>query len=97
MLRGLYFYLYWIILFFCIYNYFINRRHLLCILLRLEFFILIIYYILCLRLVFYRNEFFMRFYYLTIIVCEGGLGLSLLVSLIHSHGNELVNSFILNI
>nr|YP_004021099.1 NADH dehydrogenase subunit 4L [Ammothea carolinensis]ACY00258.1 NADH dehydrogenase subunit 4L [Ammothea carolinensis] len=89
--------MYMYIIIFCMFNYFYMNKHLLCLLLSLEFFMLLVYFLINFILMNMSNEFYMGLYYLTISVCEGGLGLSLLVMLIRSHGNEMINSFIMNI
>lgn len=65
-----------------------NRKHLLIILLRLEFIVLIIYILLVLYLNIMIYELSFRIFFLTISVCEGALGLSILVSMIRTHGND---------
>lgn len=71
----------------------IHRNHFLIILLRLEIIVVILYFIL--YIYFYRifNELFFLMIYLTIRVCEGVLGLSVLVSMVRVHGNDYVISF----
>lgn len=71
----------------------LNRKHFLLILLRLEFIVLSLYFIIFLYLNFYSYELYFRIIFLIIRVCEGALGLSILVSLIRSHGNDYVQSF----
>lgn len=70
-----------------------NRKHLLSILLSLEFIVLILFFLLFiyLNLISYENYF--RIIFLTFSVCEGALGLSILVSIIRTHGNDYFQSF----
>nr|AFK30668.1 NADH dehydrogenase subunit 4L [Drosophila albomicans] len=70
-----------------------NRKHLLSMLLSLEFIVLILFFMLFiyLNLMNYENYFSMMF--LTFSVCEGALGLSILVSMIRTHGNDYFQSF----
>nr|WDA94006.1 NADH dehydrogenase subunit 4L [Apotropina sp.] len=70
-----------------------SRKHLLSMLLSLEFIVLILFFLLFiyLNLLGYENYFSMMF--LTFSVCEGALGLSILVSLIRTHGNDNFMSF----
>lgn len=82
-------------LFFClfiyiggIYIYSSKRKHLLLILLRLEFIVLSLYFLIFFYLCLYDFEYFFSLIFLTFRVCEGVLGLSLLVSLIRTHGND---------
>nr|YP_010043669.1 NADH dehydrogenase subunit 4L [Tinda javana]QPD06990.1 NADH dehydrogenase subunit 4L [Tinda javana] len=42
---------------------------------------------------YFYNEMYFSMMFLTFSVCEGTLGLSLLVSMIRSHGNDYFNSF----
>lgn len=71
----------------------LKRKHLLLMLLSLEFIVLSVYLILFIYLRGIGNEFFFRMIFLTFRVCEGVLGLSILVSLIRSHGNDYFQSF----
>nr|QVM79214.1 NADH dehydrogenase subunit 4L [Pyrrhidium sanguineum] len=69
-----------------------NRKHLLLMLLSLEFITLSLYLIIFL----YENnlsyEYFFSMIFLTFSVCEGSLGLAMLVSMIRSCGNDYVIS-----
>nr|AMH85626.1 NADH dehydrogenase subunit 4L [Drosophila mediopunctata] len=67
-----------------------NRKHLLSMLLSLEFIVLILFFMLFIYLNM-LNYFSMMF--LTFSVCEGALGLSILVSMIRTHGNDYFQSF----
>nr|AML26341.1 NADH dehydrogenase subunit 4L [Hydrophilidae sp. BMNH 1274338] len=71
----------------------INRKHLLLLLLNLEFIVLSLYMNLFLFLSIFSYEFYFSMIFLTISVCEGALGLSILVSLVRSHGNDYFQSF----
>nr|AFK30474.1 NADH dehydrogenase subunit 4L [Drosophila simulans] len=70
-----------------------NRKHLLSMLLSLEFIVLMLFFMLFiyLNMLNYENYFSMMF--LTFSVCEGALGLSILVSMIRTHGNDYFQSF----
>lgn len=70
-----------------------NRKHLLSILLRLEYIVLILFFILFLYLNIINYEIFFSIIFLTFSVCEGALGLSILVSIIRTHGNDYFQSF----
>ena len=70
-----------------------NRKHLLSILLRLEFIVLILFLYLFIYLNLLNYERFFSIIYLTFRVCEGALGLSILVSIIRTHGNDYFQSF----
>nr|YP_009995268.1 NADH dehydrogenase subunit 4L [Ochthebius remotus]QNP09658.1 NADH dehydrogenase subunit 4L [Ochthebius remotus] len=71
----------------------LKRKHLLLILLSLEFIILSLYFNMFLYLNCFMNEYYFSMIFLSMSVCEGALGLSLLVSLIRSHGNDYFQSF----
>nr|AMP43829.1 NADH dehydrogenase subunit 4L [Xylomya moiwana] len=70
-----------------------NRKHLLSMLLSLEFIVLSLFLLLFIFLGYYYSEMFFTMLFLTFSVCEGALGLSLLVSLIRSHGNDYFQTF----
>lgn len=87
------FWLYLILFIFRLIVFVSNRKHLLITLLRLEFIILILYGVIfiCLNLLGY--EYYYRIVFLTFSVCEGSLGLSILVSLIRTHGNDYFQTY----
>jgi NADH-ubiquinone oxidoreductase chain 4L len=70
-----------------------NCKHLLDILLSLEFIVLRLFIFIFIYLNLYNYECFFRILFLTFSVCEGALGLSILVSIIRTHGNDYFNSF----
>nr|UEK24795.1 NADH dehydrogenase subunit 4L [Potamanthellus edmundsi] len=70
-----------------------NRKHLLATLLSLEFIVLGLYLILFMYLLMKGSELYFLMLFLTFAVCEGALGLSILVSLIRTHGNDFFQSF----
>nr|AND96509.1 NADH deshydrogenase subunit 4L [Milichus apicalis] len=70
-----------------------KRKHLLLMLLSLEFIILSLFFNLFLYLSFFYYEYFLSMIFLTMSVCEGALGLGVLVSLIRTHGNDYYNTF----
>nr|AMN09025.1 NADH dehydrogenase subunit 4L [Paradelphomyia sp. ZK-2016] len=70
-----------------------NCKHLLMMLLSLEFIVLSLFIYLFIYLNLYNYESFFSMMFLTFSVCEGALGLSILVSMIRSHGNDYFNSF----
>nr|ARH54698.1 NADH dehydrogenase subunit 4L [Tetratoma fungorum] len=82
------------LMFFCgLLMFSMKRKHLLLMLLSLEFIVLSIYLNLFIYLSFLSNEFFFSMIFLTFSVCEGALGLSILVSMIRTHGNDYFQSF----
>nr|YP_010838224.1 NADH dehydrogenase subunit 4L [Sternocampsus coriaceus]WGF20851.1 NADH dehydrogenase subunit 4L [Sternocampsus coriaceus] len=68
-------------------------KHLLLMLLSLEFIVLSLYFGIFIFLSFYLFEFYFSMIFLTMSVCEGALGLSILVSMIRSYGNDYFQSF----
>lgn len=70
-----------------------NQKHLLSILLSLEFMVLRLF----ISIIFFFNLFIFESYFSIIFlvfrVCEGALGLSILVSLVRTHGNDYFQSF----
>nr|YP_009945235.1 NADH dehydrogenase subunit 4L [Pedetontus zhejiangensis]QOE17742.1 NADH dehydrogenase subunit 4L [Pedetontus zhejiangensis] len=70
-----------------------KRKHLLSVLFSLEYMVLGIFIIFMFLLVTYNSEIFFSLIFLTLAVCEGALGLSILVSLVRSHGNDYFTSF----
>nr|ADK97584.1 NADH dehydrogenase subunit 4L [Halicryptus spinulosus] len=63
-----------------------NRKHLLAALLSIEFIMLSLFWIVSLLMMKFVYVSFISLVFLTFIVCEASLGLSLLVCLIRSHG-----------
>nr|SSW88884.1 NADH dehydrogenase subunit 4L [Pharmacophagus antenor] len=70
-----------------------KHKHLLVILLSLEFIVLSIYFLIMIYLNFIENNMYMLMVFLLFSVCEGALGLSILVSMIRTHGNDYFQSF----
>nr|AND96187.1 NADH deshydrogenase subunit 4L [Eurysternus foedus] len=71
----------------------IKRKHLLLMLLSLEFVVLSLYLNLFLFMSYFDYEFFLGMIFLTMSVCESVLGLAILVSLIRTHGNDYFQTF----
>nr|YP_009753999.1 NADH dehydrogenase subunit 4L [Cheirotonus gestroi]QIT06608.1 NADH dehydrogenase subunit 4L [Cheirotonus gestroi] len=71
----------------------LKRKHLLMMLLSMEFMVLGLFFNLYLYLSYYGFEFYFSMAFLTMSVCEGALGLGILVSLMRSHGNDYFQSF----
>nr|YP_002922069.1 NADH dehydrogenase subunit 4L [Antheraea yamamai]ACD91999.1 NADH dehydrogenase subunit 4L [Antheraea yamamai] len=70
-----------------------KNKHLLVVLLSLEFIILSIFLIMLLLLSFIEYDMYMLMVFLVFTVCEGALGLSILVSMIRTHGNDYFQSY----
>nr|YP_009467392.1 NADH dehydrogenase subunit 4L [Varuna yui]YP_010137768.1 NADH dehydrogenase subunit 4L [Varuna litterata]AUR43976.1 NADH dehydrogenase subunit 4L [Varuna litterata]AVA07561.1 NADH dehydrogenase subunit 4L [Varuna yui] len=69
------------------------NKHLLNSLLSLEFMMLGVFWLLSLQLSMIGSEIYFSLFFLTLAVCEGALGLSLLVFIVRSHGNDYFKSF----
>nr|YP_010981200.1 NADH dehydrogenase subunit 4L [Aplomya metallica]WOE90330.1 NADH dehydrogenase subunit 4L [Aplomya metallica] len=83
-----------VILFFMgLFSFISNRKHLLSMLLSLEYIVLSLFLLLFiyLNMILFENFFSMMF--LVFSVCEGTLGISILVSMIRTHGNDYFQSF----
>nr|YP_006576013.1 NADH dehydrogenase subunit 4L [Cucujus clavipes]ACZ58538.1 NADH dehydrogenase subunit 4L [Cucujus clavipes]ARH54256.1 NADH dehydrogenase subunit 4L [Cucujus haematodes] len=70
-----------------------KRKHMLLMLLSLEFVVLSLYLNMYYFVSLMNYEYFFCMIFLTMSVCEGALGLSVLVSIIRSYGNDYVMSF----
>ncbi len=74
-------------------SFILNRKHLLLILLSLEFIVIALY----IQFFFYlRNinyEYFFSIIFLTIRVCEGSLGLAILIIIVRVYGNDYILTF----
>nr|QDI93851.1 NADH dehydrogenase subunit 4L [Tuxedo elongatus] len=68
------------------------RKHLLVTLLSLEYMVLCVYLYIVYFVIFYTGDVYIILMFLAFSVCEGVLGLSILVGLIRCHGNDQVNS-----
>nr|YP_009433962.1 NADH dehydrogenase subunit 4L [Prosopocoilus confucius]ANY60165.1 NADH dehydrogenase subunit 4L [Prosopocoilus confucius] len=71
----------------------LNRKHMLLMLLSLEFIVVSLFLGLYVYLCVYSWEFYFLMVFLTISVCEGALGLSVLVLLMRTYGNDYMESF----
>lgn len=70
-----------------------NYKHLLNTLLRLEFLILGVFWLVRLQLTRIGREVYFSLFFLTFAACEGALGLSLLILIVRSHGNDQFSRF----
>uniref|UniRef100_A0AAU7VC69 NADH-ubiquinone oxidoreductase chain 4L n=1 Tax=Stenopsocus obscurus TaxID=3074946 RepID=A0AAU7VC69_9NEOP len=74
-----------------IYSFYMKSNHLLNMLLSLEYFSLIIF-VSFFCILWFSKEKYILVYFLTFCVCEGAFGLSILVSMIRSFGNDYLQS-----
>nr|UHA56199.1 NADH dehydrogenase subunit 4L [Trigonodes hyppasia] len=71
----------------------LKHKHLLIVLLSLEFIVLSIFFLMLIFFNFIEYDMYMLMLFLVFSVCEGALGLSILVSLIRTHGNDYFQGF----
>nr|QWB85628.1 NADH dehydrogenase subunit 4L [Saphanus piceus] len=71
----------------------LKRKHLLLMLLSLEFIVLSLYMMIYIFLNQMNYEYFFLMIFLVMSVCEGSLGLAVLVSMIRTQGNDYIMSF----
>jgi len=87
----------WGIIFYFIFiglvSFIFRYKHLLSILLRLEFIVLSLFFFIFIYLRFLNYEIYFSIIFLTFRVCEGALGISIIVSIIRSHGNDNFRTF----
>nr|YP_010570566.1 NADH dehydrogenase subunit 4L [Palomena angulosa]UZG89990.1 NADH dehydrogenase subunit 4L [Palomena angulosa] len=69
-----------------------TRKHLLLSLLSLEFMVLCVFLFMFMMMMNYGYELYFSMIFLVFTVCEGALGLSILVSLVRSQGNDYLLS-----
>nr|YP_009538100.1 NADH dehydrogenase subunit 4L [Auzakia danava]AYN60882.1 NADH dehydrogenase subunit 4L [Auzakia danava]WAX37278.1 NADH dehydrogenase subunit 4L [Auzakia danava] len=70
-----------------------KHKHLLIVLMSLEFMVLSIFFLMMMYLMMINYNMYMLMVFLVFSVCEGALGLSILVSMIRTHGNDYFQSF----
>nr|YP_010327060.1 NADH dehydrogenase subunit 4L [Earias clorana]UNP54322.1 NADH dehydrogenase subunit 4L [Earias clorana] len=70
-----------------------KHKHLLVVLLSLEFIVLSIFFFMLIFFSYIEYDMYMLMVFLVFSVCEGALGLSILVSMIRTHGNDYFQSF----
>nr|AXS66325.1 NADH dehydrogenase subunit 4L [Staphylinoidea sp. 3 KM-2017] len=70
-----------------------NRKHFLLMLLSLEFVVVSLFFGLYIFLSSYTYEYYFSMVFLTFSVCEGALGISLMISLIRTHGSDYFQVF----
>nr|AYM85173.1 NADH dehydrogenase subunit 4L [Galerucella sp. EMHAU-15070821] len=88
--------IYWLGLFMFMFgavSFVVNRKHLLMMLLSLEFIVVVLYLNLFFYLSLMAYEYFFSMVFLTMTVCEGALGLSILILMVRVHGNDYITSF----
>nr|WRK21501.1 NADH dehydrogenase subunit 4L [Nionia sp.] len=71
------------------------RKHILLCMMSLEFIVLSILILMIFYCLMFSNSFYIYIFFMTFYVCEGALGLSVLVNMIRCHGNDYLNSLLL--
>nr|AFA56280.1 NADH dehydrogenase subunit 4L [Dascillus cervinus] len=89
MLNFVFFFMYFVGL----YVFSSKRKHLLLMLLSLEFIVLSIFVNLFIYLSMFGYEYYFSMVFMVVSVCEGALGLSILVLMIRTHGNDYFQTF----
>nr|YP_010437818.1 NADH dehydrogenase subunit 4L [Neurobasis chinensis]UTB53950.1 NADH dehydrogenase subunit 4L [Neurobasis chinensis] len=89
----IYFYFFFLLFLAGIYSFVSKRKHLLSTLISLEFIFLSLFFCMFVMLIFYMFDMYFLLYFLSFSVCEGALGLSLLVSMIRTHGTDFFGVF----
>nr|APX39819.1 NADH dehydrogenase subunit 4L [Psylliodes fusiformis] len=74
-------------------SFILNRKHLLLMLLSLEFIVISLYLNMFIYLSMMNFELFFTMIFLTVSVCEGVLGLSILIMMVRVHGNDFILTF----
>nr|AZQ21941.1 NADH dehydrogenase subunit 4L [Arcoscalpellum epeeum] len=69
-----------------------NRKHLMSILISLEFMSLGLFFFIFLLSLVSGSELYLSLLFLVAAVCEGSLGISVMVNMVRSHGNDYVSS-----
>nr|YP_002727919.1 NADH dehydrogenase subunit 4L [Geocoris pallidipennis]ABZ02017.1 NADH dehydrogenase subunit 4L [Geocoris pallidipennis] len=69
-----------------------SRKHLLISLFSLEYMVMVLFILFFIYLMYFGFELYYSLIFLVFTVCEGALGLGVLVNLIRSHGNDLLSS-----
>nr|QUI77254.1 NADH dehydrogenase subunit 4L [Empoascanara gracilis] len=71
------------------------RKHILLCLISLEFIVLSLLLLVFLYCLMFNYSFYIYLFMMTFYVCEGVLGLSVLVYMIRCHGNDYLNSLVM--
>nr|AYN50383.1 NADH dehydrogenase subunit 4L [Apoderinae sp. 2 AV-2018] len=75
-------------------SYSLKRKHLLLMLISLEFSVLGLYLGLYSYFSMISCDFYFMMVFLTMSVCEGALGLAVLVLMVRTHGNDYISSYV---
>nr|WRK67308.1 NADH dehydrogenase subunit 4L [Nemopterinae gen. 1 sp. 1 YZ-2023a] len=73
-------------------SYSLKCKHLLSMLISLEYIVISLFFLMIMNLMNYSFENFFTVIFLTFSVCEGALGLGILVMVVRTHGNDFFQS-----
>lgn len=83
-----------IVMIFCgVWGFITYNKHILNSLLRLEFMILGVFWLIRSQLTLVGREIYFSLFFLTLAACEGSLGLTILILVVRRHGNDVFNRF----
>nr|YP_009439697.1 NADH dehydrogenase subunit 4L [Charybdis natator]ATG83217.1 NADH dehydrogenase subunit 4L [Charybdis natator] len=68
-------------------------KHMMNCLLSLEFMMLGVFWLMSTQLALVGSEVYFSLFFLTLAACEGALGLTMLILVVRSHGNDIFSSF----
>nr|WRQ18260.1 NADH dehydrogenase subunit 4L [Nandigallia matai] len=88
-------YMCFIVFFMGLFSLVLIRKHVLMCLLCLEFIVLYVLFFIFNFCLSFDYSFYLYVLFMTFYVCEGVLGLSLLVSMIRTHGNDYLSSMLM--
>nr|YP_010272364.1 NADH dehydrogenase subunit 4L [Phlogotettix cyclops]UKE80361.1 NADH dehydrogenase subunit 4L [Phlogotettix cyclops] len=86
------FYTFSLMYMFSLFSFFLIRKHIFLCLLSLEFIVVSLLMMYMYYYMFYMSGFYILILMMVFFVCEGVLGLSILVSMIRCYGNDYLNS-----
>lgn len=83
-----------IIMIFCgCWGFISYSKHILNTLLRLEFIMVGVFWLMSRQLSLIGSEVYFSLFFLTLAACEGALGLTILILVVRSHGNDVFSRF----
>ena len=82
------------VMIFCgVWGFIAYNKHILNSLLRLEFMILGVFWLIRSQLALVAREVYFSLFFLTLAACEGALGLTMLILVVRRHGNDVFSRF----
>nr|ALO77419.1 NADH deshydrogenase subunit 4L [Passalidae sp. GENSP01] len=86
-------YFFYFLCFLSILTFLFKQKHLLMMLISLEFMIIILFFVSLVFFGLFSFSYYFGMIFLSVGVCESVLGISIMVNLIRSYGNDFINSF----